>query len=73
MISELSSREVEQMSRVSVRQCQYHTIAMLETGVARMEDGFSMTVMMYAHDAVHRVPRSISNEWGTSVLTEGLQ
>jgi hypothetical protein len=46
---------------------------MLETGVARMEDGFSMTVMMYAHDAVHRVPRSISNEWGTSVLTEGLQ
>jgi len=61
------------MSRVSVRQCQYHTIAMLETGVARMEDGFSMTPMMYAQDAIHHVPYSVSNEWGTSVLTEGLQ
>ena len=46
---------------------------MLETGVARMEDGFSMTPMMYAQDAIHHVPYSVSNEWGTSVLTEGLQ
>lgn len=38
-----------------------------------VDGGLVTCTAMDAHDAIHSVPRSISNELDTSVLTEGLQ
>jgi len=38
-----------------------------------MDRGLIACTATDAHDAKHRVPCSIQKEWGTSVLTEGLQ
>lgn len=38
-----------------------------------MDRGLIACTATDAHDATRRVPSSILNEWGTSVLTEGLE